>query len=246
MPKNPPEDPLDLIETRNTALIKGGLRSVIAAAPVVGGALAQAWSEYQAYKQSERVQQFFERLTQRLSAIEHQVTGMAQQIAKLPDAAELLEEVVEGVKRETQQEKRDWYVNALTYFIREPTDTTRDDRRSILEDIDVLTAQDLTYLLKFEDGALRGDWLTGSYDSGWSDVGAPSTAEDEKWDMILGPAVNSLAKLESRGLIVQTAINAMFGSSGDGGAWYNRFRRKAWRLTPIGVKLLNAARCPTI
>ena len=65
MPKNPPEDPLDLTETRNAALIKGGLRSVIAAAPMVGGALAQAWSEYETYKQSERVEQFFEQLTKK-------------------------------------------------------------------------------------------------------------------------------------------------------------------------------------
>ena len=63
---------------------------------------------------------------------------------------------------------------------------------------------------------------------------------DRKWDAILGPAINSVAKLEGRGLIVETAINASFGSSGPGDAWYNRFRSRAWRLTPIGAKVLKA------
>lgn len=135
--------------------------------------------------------------------------------------------------------KRDWYVGALTYFICDPTATTRDERQSIIDDLDTLTLQDLAYLLKFSGGALRGDAASGGWDVPW--VGIPGSAEDKKWERILGPAINSLAKLENRGLIVQTAINAMFGWSGDADAWYNRFRGKAWRLTPIGAKFLKAS-----
>lgn len=242
MANDHPHDPLDLIETRNTAIIKGGIRSLMQTVPLVGGALSQAWSDYENYKQNERVEEFFEHLTTRLTAVERQMTDLAERVKRLPDAAELLEEIVEGVKRETQSEKRDWYVSALTYFMREPTETTRDERRSIIEDLETLTLQDLSYLLKFSQGTLRGDALTDSNFPGFSTVGMPGSTEDVKWDRILGPAVNSLAKLESRGLVVQTAINAMFGWSGDGDAWYNRFRGRAWRLTPIGAKFLKAAR----
>lgn len=213
-----PRDPLDLIERRNTAIIKGGIRSLAQAIPLVGGALSQAWSEYENYRQNERIKEFFEHLITRLSAVELQVTDLAERVKKLPDAAELLEEIVEGVKRETQLEKRDWYVCALTYFMREPTETTRDERRSIIEDLETLTLQDLSYLAKFSHGTLRGDALTDSTFPHFSIVGVPGSVEDGKWDRILGPAVNSLAKLESRGLIVQTAINAMFGWSGDADA----------------------------
>lgn len=244
MVKRKPQDPIDLFETRNAAIIKGGLRSLAQTMPGVGGALSQAWSEYENYKQNERVEEFFELLTKRLSAVEQQVTDLGERIQKLPDAAELLEEIVEGVKRETQHEKRGWYVNALIYFFREPTGTSRDERRSIIEDLDTLTLQDLKYLARFAGGVMRGDALTDSWDAGWSNVGEPASAEDKKWDAILGPASNSIAKLESRGLVVRTADGGSFFSSGDGGAWYNRFRGTAWRLTPLGGKLLNAASVP--
>lgn len=75
------------------------------AVPLVGGALSQAWSEYETYKQNERVEEFFELLTKRLAAIEKETADLAARVKQLPDAAELLEEVVEGVKRETQREK---------------------------------------------------------------------------------------------------------------------------------------------
>jgi hypothetical protein len=176
--------------------------------------------------------------------VEQQVTDLGTRIQKLPDAAELLEEIVEGVKRETQHEKRRWYVNALIYFFREPTDTSRDERRSIIEDLDTLTLQDLNYLARLVGGVVRGDALPNSWDAGWSNVGEPASAGDAKWDAILGPAINSMAKLESRGLVVRTPDSGMFSSSGDGGAWYNRFRGTAWRLTPVGGKLLNAANVP--
>lgn len=239
----PPLDPIDVAEPRNAAIIKGGIRSLGQAIPIVGGILAQAWSEYESYRQNERVEQFFEQLTVQIASLERDFGDLKEQVGKLPDVAELIEALVDGVKRETQADKRPMFANALAYFMREPTETSIDERRSIIADLEILTLQDIHYLQKFVGGTvLRGDWLSDSVFPSWATVpasGGPDF-EDDKWDGILGPAINSLAKIESRGLLIQTAVNATFGYSGTADTWYNRFRAKAWRLTPIGAKLLAA------
>ncbi|HKP04991.1 MAG TPA: hypothetical protein VJU77_16685 [Chthoniobacterales bacterium] len=234
------EDPLPVTGTRNSAIIKGGIRTLAQFVPLVGGAFSQAWNEYETYSQSARVDEFFDRLTARVAAMEQGVAELAANVKKLPDAAELLEDIVRRVKREPEDGKRHYYVNVLTSFIAQPESTTRDERQTIIDDLDTLTAQDITYLQKFAAGAQRGDWISSTEDTGFEDVGLGTGKEDMKWDAMLGPAINSVAKLEARGLITQASINAMFSLTGPGDAWYNRFRSKAWRMTPIGGKLLRA------
>ena len=50
----------------------------------------------------------------------------------------------------------------------------------------------------------------------------------------------TVAKLVARGLIHDAVINAGFGYSGDASSSFNRFRSKAWTITPMGRKLLQA------
>lgn len=235
------EKSLPLAESKTTAIIKGGIRTLAQLVPVAGGAISQAWSEYETFTQNRRVDEFFTRLGSRLSIVESQIGDLSARIRQLGDAAELLEEIVEGVKRETQTDKRQSYVNTFIYFVKDPGKTNRDERRSIIADLDVLTSQDFGYLSKFTAGNWRGDMITDTGIYGFSPTGEGHEA-DKEWERILGPAIHSLAKLEARGLIVRTTINASFSMSGPGDAWYNQFRRKAWQLTPMGAKLLEAIR----
>jgi hypothetical protein len=220
-------------------LIDGGLRTLVQFVPVVGGPYAQAWSEYEAHRQKERIEEFFRSFGNRMKSLEAQVSDLGEHVKQLTDAPELLEEIVENVRGETQDPKRQFYVNMLVSFVREPTATSRDERRSIIQDLDILTLQDLDYLQKFQNGVLRGDWVTATGFAEFEDASQRGMVE-AKYEKLLGPAIHSLAKLQARGLITRTAVNAMFGWSGDANAWYNRFRNEAWRMMPIGEKLLRS------
>lgn len=226
-------------DSTRSDLIKGGIRTLVQFVPGVGGAFSQAWSEYEAHRQNQRVDEFFNAFGVRMVAVEAQIEDLSAHVQQLGDASELLEEIVDSVKRETQAEKRGFYVNALVNFVREPKATTRDERRSIIENLDTLTIEDLSYLSRFMGGALRGDMVSEtSFAQPSSD--SQRDALEKEYEKVLGPAIHSLAKLEGRGLIVQTEVNAMYGSTGDESAWYNRFRRRAWRITPIGEKALRS------
>src|SRR5262249_47441917 len=96
------------------------------------------------------------------------------------------------------------------------------------------------YLRKFSGGTLRGDMITGTTSPLFTIDQVPGKAADEKWDRALGPARYSLARLEGRGLIDLTTLNAMIGCDGHGNTWYHPYRSNAWRITQTGAKVLSA------
>jgi hypothetical protein len=222
------------------ALIHGGIRSLAQLVPGVGGMWAQAWSEYETFHQNKRVSEFFAQFTKRMATMEMQHIDLKDRVATLEDRSELLEDIVSRVKREPEASKREYFVNVLCYFALEPGATTRDERQSIIDDVDSLTVQDVDYLGKFSSGALRGDIITSTTFPGFSIDQVIGKTVEEKWDRILGPAIHSLAKLEGRGLIVPATVNAMIGFEGPADTWNNQFRRKAWRITSTGSKVLRA------
>lgn len=223
-----------------TALIKGGLRTICELVPGVGGAISNAWSEYETHRQNQRIEEFFRNFAEKLRAIEAEQGDLKEKIAQLPDAPDLLDRIVDLVKREPVDQKRQRYVAALGAFASAPSATTHDDRLSIIEAIESLTEQDLRFLGMFQHKEkLRGDMISGTTNAGWSTIGNDQ-ALSQRYEPQLGPAIHSLAKLEGRGLLTPDEMNASFSSTGDSTAWYNQFRQKTWRITPMGKKLLQA------
>jgi hypothetical protein len=48
----------------------------------------------------------------------------------------------------------------------------------------------------------------------------------------------STAKLEARAIIFPVPDHGAFSYSGTGGEWYDMYRRRAWKLMPVGRDLL--------
>lgn len=220
------------------ALIKGGLRTILELVPSVGGAISNAWSEFESHRQNQRIEEFFRNFAERLKAIEKQYGDLKEKVGQLSDAPELLDRIVDLVRREPNDNRRQRYVAALCAFVSAPAATSHDERLSIIDSVEILADQDLRILEMFKKHEnLRGDMISGTMSPGWS-----TTENDHElsksYETLLGPAIQSLAKLESRGLITPDEINASFSSTGDSAAWYNKFRRKSWRITSIGKKLL--------
>lgn len=222
-------------------LISGTVRTLAQLVPIAGGAVAQAWSEYDSHVQNKRTETFFEELAAHLKKLQSEVTDMRSKILDMPDAAELLERAVAASKRETNDLKRQVYSRLYSSFLASPKDTTPDERLDLLHHIEQLTHADLQLLRRFisqHEGLMRGDMITNSVDPGWSRVG--DRTQDHSWLDQHGATVHSIAKLEARGLIMESTMNAGFAYSGESGSPFNIFRQKAWRITPIGVKLFRA------
>jgi hypothetical protein len=225
-----------------SALIKGGLRTLCELAPCVGGAISNAWSEYETHRQNQRIEEFFQRFAERMKAIETEHGDLKERVAQLSDAPELLDRIADLVKREPVDQKRQRYVVALGAFVFSPAGTSHDERLSIIEAIESLTEQDLRFLEMFQQSEkLRGDMISGTTNAGWS-TGGNDQALSQRYEVQLGPAIHSLAKLEGRGLLTPDELNAWFSSTGDSSAWYNQFRQKTWRITPMGKKMLQTIR----
>lgn len=219
-------------------IISGTLRTLAQLVPIAGGAVAQAWSEYESFKLSQRIQEFFSELTTQFNLLEASHLDLREKIASMPDVAELLERTVASVKRETSEAKRRCFSRLYSSFLAAPDKTNPDERIDLIHHVEQLTEADLHILAEFNEhgGTLRGDLITRTVNPGWSVVGQKE--HDAAWLQDHGHIVHSISKLESRGLIHQASFNAGFRSSGDSGSSFNLFRMKAWHITPIGVKLL--------
>ena len=220
------------------AIISGTVRTLAQLVPLAGGAIAQAWSEYEAINQNRRTESFFAELRAHLQRLESHQADLNSQITSMPDAAELLERAVSAARRETNDAKRQLFSRLYSNFLAKPQATTADERLDLIHHVEQLTEKDFSILAKFAQlgGTLRGDTLTGTVDPGWSPVGQREA--DANWLQLHGETVHSIAKLESRGLIHRVTVNAGFRYSGEAGSSFNLFREKSWSITPIGSKLL--------
>jgi hypothetical protein len=209
---------------------------------MAGGAVAQAWSEYEAIRQKQRTEEFFDQLREHMVVLERQHSDLRQKIESMPDAAELVEIAAAAAKRETSEAKRAVYSRLYSNFLASPTETTPAERLDLIHHVEQLSDADLQLLHRFSggNGILRGDMITDTVEAEWQTVG--HTEPDPAWLALHGSTIHSLAKLVSRGLVYDAVVNDWFQSSGDQGSTFNRFRRRAWTITPIGRKLLQALR----
>lgn len=228
-------------ETTND-IIAGSLRTLAQLVPVAGGAVAQAWSEYDSIQQKQRTEKFFAQLREHMAALEQQHSDLRQKIESMPDAAELMEIAIAAAKRETSEAKRAVYSRLYCNFLASPTGTTPAERLDLIHHVEQLNDFDLQLLHRFSRGSgiLRGDMITGTTMPEWRQVGGPRES-DSAWLEQHGPIVHSIAKLQARGLIHEAMYDAVFGGDSTPNS-FDGFRRRAWTITPMGRKLLQSLR----
>lgn len=214
----------------------------IPAGPNPFAMVAQAWSEYEGHKFKKRVEEFITTIHARLTSIESLQENHLERVLSLENQVALLEETVAAASREPAAGKRqafaDFYVATITGKLSSEPDLVR----SLLQTLESLTPSDIELLKCFKNGSgtRTGDQLSGTVIiDQWERIGGDPQAE-VAWSMNLDPIIQKITKLETRGLIIETRRPTAFAHSGDAGAWYNIFRRKAWRITDSGRQLLGA------
>lgn len=228
------------MDSDTKAIIAGSLRTLAQFVPIAGGAVAQAWSEYESHAQNKRTEEYFYQIRQDLLQLQLTCADLQNRIASMPDVAELLERTVAAAKKETSDAKRRMFSRLYTHYLAKPNETSPEERLDIIYHVEQLSEADITLLRSFytNGGVMRGDMVTGTVAPGWAAVRQKES--DTDWLQKHGPAVHSLSKLESRGLLLRTHLNAGFSYAGDSSSPFNRFRKQAWQITPIGIKILQA------
>ncbi len=214
-------------------IVKRGLRTVIAAVPTVGGFFAQAWSEYEGYVQSKRLDEFFDELAKQCKQLQERIQKMEEYIKGSSEIPTLMERIIYNVERETSQGKRRMYAEALAKSAAVGPEISFDQKLTSIDTLDVLTETDIKVLGYFAPGyRIQVSQMLPSAGP-WNQLAEP-----------LGKLVVSISKLESRGLLSQTSsANIVFGFEGDADHWVNRWRRKTFEITPFGktfVELVGA------
>ncbi len=214
-------------------IVERGLRTVAAGVPVVGGLLAQAWSEYEGHVQSERLDEFFGEFAKRCKQLEERILKVEEHTKTLSEFPALIERVIYQVERETSERKRRMYAEALAKSMAAGGEISFDEKLTSIDTLDLLTDIDIKVLGYFVPGyRIQVSQMLPS-DAPWNQLAGP-----------LGKLVVSISKLESRGLLSQTSsANIVFGWEGDADHWINRWRRKTFEITPFGrtfVELVGA------
>lgn len=229
------------------SLIGSSLRTLLVGMPSIPAGpnpfamVAQAWSEYEGHKFKKRVEEFITAIHARLTSIESLQENHLERVLSLENQAALLEETVAAASREPAAGKRqafaDFYVSAITGKLGSDPDPVR----SLLQTFEALTLSDIELLKRFNNGSgtCTGDQLSGTLViDQWERVGGDPQAE-AVWSVKLDPFIQKITKLETRGLIIETRRPTAWSHSGDASAWYNIFRRTAWRITDSGCQLLD-------
>jgi len=216
--------------------IAGGLRTLVQFVPILGGAAAQAWSEYEGIQRNARVDGFFTELGTRVRSLEELFPEIVSKIRAMHDFARLLEDTVCAIQRESNERKRAMYPGFFLNLILQSDRLPENDRQFLIESLDTLTGADFSLLQKFRGNAwVTGEVLSDTVGVQWGSVG-PSNPVHKQYEDTLQPVMISTAKLEARGIIVQQTAPMTF----DGGPseWYMQYRSRAWMLMPMGKALL--------
>jgi hypothetical protein len=229
-----------MADEKTKAIITGSLQTLAQVVPLVGGAAAQAWSEFESFQHNTRINEFFAEVTTRFEGLEAETSAIKDRIEHMEDFARLLEDTVDAVRRESDDRKRQLYPTFFVNLILQSTEIPPDERSFLLDTLDSLTEHDLVVLRQFEaTGSSRGDILTQTSWGEFAPVGAQSPF-NAKYEKLLTPFLISTAKLEARGIILPVPNRDAFSYSGTGGEWYDSYRSRAWKLMPVGRDLLNA------
>lgn len=202
--------------------------------PGVGGAIAQAWSEIEGDVQKERITALTQTIDELILAHSAQKRVIANLERAYTESGPIVEMTARRVVAEADAEKRVAYAVMLFNALVDDR-SSYDDKIDAFDALDSLTRRDIKTLKIFERGRLRiADLIPNSIN--------PMASPDELAPRV-GPWVQSLSKLEARGLIGQTQLApGGFSHTGDNNHWVNRWRQKTFEILPFGQQLLNYLR----
>jgi hypothetical protein len=216
------------------AIITGSIRTLAQLVPLAGGAIAQAWSEYEGYQRNERIEQFFQQLASRLQDLERESAALTERVQIMADFPQLLEDTVAAIQRESDDSKRSVFPQALANLIKQSEHTTPEERAYLLESLESLSMYDIEILRKFDaTGHVSAKSLTTN--------GNPNEASLERGrsEEVFAPLMVATTKLESRGILYPlTPSTTIAGSEPDVPG--QSYQQRNWRLMPIGRNLLDA------
>ena len=187
-------------------IVERGLRTVVAGVPVVGGFLAQAWSEYESHVQSERLDEFFEEFAKQCKQLEARILKSRNTPKLVVNSPPSSSRVIYKVERETSKEKRRMYAEALAKSVAAGGQISFDEKLTSLDTLDALTETDIQVLGRIALGG-RVVWLQA-----WHRT---PVRHGKQLPEPLAKLIVSISKLESRGLISETsAVKQNFPGGG--------------------------------
>src|SRR5260370_20256288 len=205
-----------MADEQTKAIITGSLRTLAQFVPIVGGAAAQAWSEFDSVQRNASINEFFAEVRARFEEFEAETSTIKDRIEHMEDFARLLEDTVDAVRRESNDRKRQVYPTFFVNLILQSLAIPPDERSFLLDTLDSLTEHDLAVLRQFEaTGSSRGDILTQTSRGEFAPVGVQSPF-NAKYEKLLTPFLISTAKLEARGIILPVPNHDPFSYSGTG------------------------------
>ncbi len=225
MPQEPTE--IEIVPNPLSAIVGAAFRLVVASSPLA--CLGQGWSEYANYTTGKRIQALLRDVLSRLTRLEQRASDPDRGPLQCDDFPELLEITVEKVKREFDDAKRSRYAQVLARLIAERSERTHEQKVSLLESLDLLSETDLQVLQLFD-----GREAAQIRDLKWRELGLSEDLNDQLWEMS-----SSLARLESRGLILKISLPTTAGYvkaplNVDTATW----EMAKYRLLPLGESLI--------
>ena len=192
--------------------------------------LGQAWNEYETSRTGNRIQELFENVQHELGRIKDTLKIHEDLIARCFDFPEILELTIDKVRREFSEEKRKLYAVLLTRLTLKGDTMPSDDKTAVLHEFESISPIDVRALRLF---ANRGEVTPSELNK--VRIGLAGTIEE-----MLEQFVTILAKLESRGLIMQTmahngAVMIPHGVSQHMARW----QQGRFRILPAGQRLLD-------
>lgn len=226
-----PEESTDheIVPRPLSALVRVGLRSLAASFPGAAS-LGQAWNEYETHRTNRRIQELFENLKAKLETLALTVSDHGDALEQCQDFPELLEITIDKVRKEYEESKRATYARVLARLIVDGDQRAHDDKVAVLESLDLLSEADLRALLLFQG---KQDAQIG--DLRWRELGLSGDLNDQLWELSC-----SLAKLESRGLIlkVSTDLSSVVYVQAPLTSDATRWEKTKYRVMPLGRSLI--------
>lgn len=210
---------------------KAGLRSAAVSVPALGS-LVQLWNEHEAIELKRRLDQFWNAFALEAQYNEKMIQEIADQVKSNTEDVNYLKELIAIVERSVQYAKLEpsddkqklFAVIAINSIAFGPA-RSFDENISIIDAINMLTITDIEVLKRFQGRkSIKVDDMR-------------EASEEESLSILIA----SLSKLESRGLISETArsgnINAIT-FYGDSEKWDNKWRIRIYGILPFGTRLL--------
>jgi DNA protecting protein DprA len=220
----------EIVASPVSAAITGALRTAAQLHPVIAP-LGQAWTEYESYKTSRRIEELINNLAQELEEWKQKGNTANEPVQPPADFAELFERAVEKVRKEFDETMRAKYARLLARIVADGNQRGHATNVQLIESVDALSELDLRVLELF-----KGQEEKSMGDLKLQTLGLSGDVNSQIWQV-----ASSLAKLESRGLLlnVSTHSGVVFVQNGlnkDTARW----RETKYRILPIGKLLIES------